>query len=180
MGERKTTVAAEEASSNSGFQMARSYGGVKQKQRRVVKSLIAMDPELQEQYMHSVLDELDQRWGTLSRRNEQKLPIFQRFLKTFFPGPNNSTRIAVFLKKCLNGDTKGVERFVAKGGDPSVTDDDGRNGIYYACVEGAVEVVKTLNVHRINLTPVCQLNGFTPLHLCAIGGGRGHVQCAQY
>jgi ankyrin repeat protein len=57
---------------------------------------------------------------------------------------------------------------------PTRVDGDNRNGVYYACIEGCLDVVKYLYKCRVELMPVMNINGFTPLHVCAMGAGRDH------
>ena len=158
---------------DSEFHYARKYGEKEVTKKKIVTSLLAMDPKEQEKYMIERLDEHEARWGP-NARTMPKLTIFQRAYRFFNPGPNSVVSIDRFFRACLNGDLRRVEKFVDEGGDPTHTDADGRNGVYYACIEGNLDVVKFLYKHRVEIMPTMRINGFTPLHLCSVGATRDH------
>ena len=160
-------------SSESSFHYARRYGDTEAPQKKMVTSLLAMDPQEQEKYMVQRLEEHEARWGP-NARTMPKLTFFQKCYRFFNPGPNSVVAVDRFFRACLNGDLRKVEKFVDEGGDPTCVDADGRNGIYYACVEGNIDVCKYLYRQRVEISPVMKINGFSPLHVCAVGASRDH------
>ena len=169
----------ETKSIDSGFHFAKKYGEEEVVRKKKVTSLLAMDPAEQEKYMIERLDEHEARWGP-NARTMPKLTVFQRAYRFFNPGPNSVVSIDRFFRACLNGDQKRAERFVEEGGDPTHVDADGRNGVYYACIEGNLDIIKFLYKHRVDIMPKMTINGFTPLHLCSVGATRDHRHCGAW
>jgi hypothetical protein len=161
------------ASVDSEFHFAKRYGEKTPPKKKVVTSLLAMDPAEQEKYMTERLDEHEARWGP-NVRTLPKLTRLQRAYRFFNPGPNSAVTIDRYFRACLNGDVRKVEKYVNEGLDPTHVDGDNRNGVYYACIEGCLDVVKYLYKCRVEIMPVMSINGFTPLHVCAMGAGRDH------
>lgn len=166
-------------SGDSEFHFAKRYGDKTPPKKKVVTSLLAMDPREQEKYMLDRLDEHEARWGP-NIRTMPTLTVFQKLYRFFNPGPNSAYSVDRFFRACLDGDLRRVERFVNEGGDPTVVDGDGRNGIYYACIEANLDVCKYLYKMRVDMNPVMRINGFTPLHLCAVGRTRDHRSVTAY
>ena len=160
-------------SNDSNFHFATKYGEKIVPKKKMVTSLLAMDPKEQEKYMTERLDEHEARWGP-NARTLPKLSLFQRAYRFFNPGPNSVVSIDRFFRACLNGDLRRVQKFVEEGGDPTHVDGDGRNGVYYASIEGNLDVCSYLYKMRVDICPVMHINGFTPLHLCAVGASREH------
>ena len=169
----------ETKSQDSGFHIAKIYGVKTTPEKRVVKSLIAMDPEQQETVVCDYLDEHEARWGPNSR-TAPKLTKLQRLFRFFNPGPNSTYSIDRYFRACLDGDRIRAKKYIENGGDPTVTDEDGRNGAYYACIEGNIDILQLMYKHRVDLQPEMKLNGFTPFHLCATGRSRDHRACAAW
>ena len=176
-GDGSTASLADSAGSD--FHFAKQYGVDTPPEKRVVKSLIAMDPEQQEREVCEYLDQHEARWGP-NARTAPKLSRMQRLFRFFNPGPNSTYAIDRYFRACLNGDKIRAKKYIEDGGDPTVTDDDGRNGAYYACIEGNVDILQLMYKHRVDLQPKLLLNGFTPFHLCAAGKSRDHRGCAAY
>ena len=111
---------------DGGFQLAKQYGVETPPDKRIVKSLIAMDPEQQEREVCEYLDEHEARWGP-NARTAPKLTRMQRLFRFFNPGPNSTYAIDRYFRACLDGDKIRAKKFIEDGGDPTVVDEDGRN-----------------------------------------------------
>lgn len=144
----------------------KSYGGEKPKPPPV-KCLIAMNKELQNQYRDEVKMEYHERVGMQAKPRFNVVEFIRKLIKN---NPNSNSKKKRYFDSCLMNDVTVVEKLLLKGLYPRTEDQKGCNGLYYACIEGSFDVVRTLLQSGVPVRTIHEDDLSTPLHLACRGG----------
>ncbi|XP_070552276.1 ankyrin repeat domain-containing protein 46-like [Ptychodera flava] len=85
---------------------------------------------------------------------------------------SNSTT-PLIIQACAEGDVDRLQRLLACGFDPNITDHRGRNAAHMASCRGSAECLRILDEFGCDVTAADNL-GNTPLHLC------GHIETVNF
>ncbi|XP_071839334.1 cyclin-dependent kinase 4 inhibitor B-like [Apostichopus japonicus] len=77
----------------------------------------------------------------------------------------------------LNGETKRIEKLLAKGTDPNALDTSGYTALHYACRNNNEDIATLLLSHGADINITTRSGGASPLHRAAY---MGHVRLTKF
>ena len=160
--------------SEEGF-VVKSYSK-KDTKKYAPKCDIALSKELQLQYRDEIMMEYKESLVVVRKRFDCR-GFIHRLIKK---NPNSKKRKKEYFDGCLNNDAGVVEKLLIDGLFPMTEDANGRNGVYYACIEGAFDSLRTCVNNQVSIITKNSTDLSTPLHLSCRGGTGSYRDSSEF
>ena len=136
---------------------------------------IALSKELQLQYRDEILMEYKESQIVVRKRFDCRGFIHKLLKKN----PNSKKRKKRFFDVCLMNDAGTAEKLLIDGLYPTLEDERGQNGVYYACIEGSFDALRAILANQVSIETKNEKDLSTPLHLACRGGHSGYERCIE-
>ena len=164
-----------DAKTNEEEFVVKSYSK-KDKKKYAPKCDIALSKELQLQYRDEIMMEYKESLVVVRKRFDCR-GFIHRLLKK---NPNSKKRKKAYFDACLNNDSGVVEKLLIDGLFPATEDAKGQNGVYYACIEGGFDSLRTCVTNQVSIDTKNNVDLSTPLHLACRGGSGSYERCLEF